>query len=74
MRCIRTLLPAVEEAVARWQSMIAQELGDPVCARVVRLVGDSLFSESLITGGPPSAELLDELVAHLITTGPTSRP
>ena len=61
-----TLLSRVEEAVTRWQSMIAQELGDPVRARVVRLVGDGLFSESLVTGKPPSVDLLDELVAHLI--------
>jgi AcrR family transcriptional regulator len=68
-----TLLPRVEEAVTKWQSMIAQELGDPVRARVVRLVGDGLFSESLITGKPPSVDLLDELVAHLIRGAPASR-
>ncbi len=69
-----TLLPAVDEAVTRWQSMIAEEVGDPVRAQVVRLVGDGLFSESLVTGRPPSARLLDELVAHLITGAPASRP
>lgn len=68
-----TLLPEVQEAVARWQSMMAQELGDPVRARVVRLVGDGLFSESLVTGRAPSADLLDELVAHLILGAPGSR-
>lgn len=66
--------PAVHEAVTRWQSMIAEELGDPVRAQVVRLVGDGLFSESLVTGRPPSADLLDALVAHLITNAPPSRP
>ena len=68
-----TVLPAVDEAVTRWQSMIAEELGDPVRAQVVRLVGDGLFSESLVTGRPPSADLLDALVAHLITGAPASR-
>lgn len=65
-------LPAVDEAVVRWESMIAEEVGDAVRARVVRLVGDGLFSESLITGRPPSPELLDELVAHLVTGAPAS--
>lgn len=66
-------LPAVMEAVTRWQSMIAEELGDPVRAQVVRLVGDGLFGESLVTGEPRSADLLDELVAHLILGAPASR-
>lgn len=65
--------PEVEEAIARWQSMIVAELGDPVRAQVVRLVGDGLFSESLVSGTPPPADLLDELVAHLITDVPTPR-
>jgi AcrR family transcriptional regulator len=66
------VLPAVEKAVTRWQSMIAEELGDPVRAKVVRLVGDGLFSESLVTGRPPSPDFLDELVAHLISGAPVS--
>lgn len=59
-------VPVVEQAVSRWQAMITEEVGDPVRAQVVRLVGDGLFSESLVTGRPPSAELLDVLIAHLI--------
>lgn len=66
-------LPMVKEAVTRWQLMITDELGDPVRAQVVRLVGDGLFGESLVTGKPPSAEVLDELVAHLILDAPASR-
>lgn len=66
-------LPVVEQAVARWQAMIADEVGDPVRAQVVRLVGDGLFAESLVTGRAPAGELLDALVAHLVTA-PVSRP
>lgn len=69
-----TPLPAVDEAVKRWQSMIAAEMGDPVRAKVVRLVGDGLFSESLLTGTPPSENVVDELIAHLITDAPRFRP
>ena len=66
------LLPTVDDAVKRWELMIAEELGDPVRAQVVRLVGDGLFSQALITGSPPPADLLDELVAHLITGATTT--
>ncbi len=68
-----TVLPWAQEAISRWESLIADELGDPVRARVVRLVGDGLFGESLVTGQPPSTELLDELVAYLITGATASR-
>lgn len=67
------LLPEVHEAVARWQSLIADEVGDPVRAEVVRLVGDGLFAEALFTGTSPSAERIAELVAHLRDTA-TRRP
>ncbi len=67
------LLAQVDEAVTRWQAMIADEVGDPVRARVVRLVGDGLFGESLVTGEPPSPDLLDELVDHLVAGAATRR-
>lgn len=70
---IPELPTAVDDAIQRWQSMIAEELGDPVRARVIRLVGDGLFSESLVTGEPPSQQSLDELIAHLITGTPKTR-
>src|SRR5918993_4339705 len=38
----------IEQAVARWQAMIADEVADPIRAEVVRLVGDGLFSEALL--------------------------
>lgn len=68
------LPPAVSEAFERWESLIAEQVGDPVRAKVVRLVGDGLFSESLVSGVPPSTDLLDDLVAHLVTDDPRSRP
>ncbi len=61
------LPPEVGQAVTRWQGMIAEELGDPVRAEVVRLVGDGLFGEALITAVPPAAERVERLVAHLCT-------
>jgi AcrR family transcriptional regulator len=62
-----TARPAVAQAIARWEGVMAEELRDPVRARVVRLVGDGLFTESLVSGEPPAAGMLDELVAHLVT-------
>lgn len=58
--------PGLHEAVQRWEACIAREVGDAVHAEVVRLVGDGLFSESLVTGVPPAAERVDRLIAHLI--------
>ena len=46
-------------AVARWQGMIAAELGDPVRAAIVRLVGDGLFVAALADTLPPPDELED---------------
>ena len=57
----------------RWQSAIEAEVGDPLRAEVVRLVGDGLFVEALL-GNPPARERVDALVTHLlgdITTGDT---
>lgn len=63
----RAVVPApVGEAIARWEALMAKELGDPLRARVVRLVGDGLFGESLVSGQPPAADLLDQLVEHLV--------
>ena len=57
--------PEVQQAVARWEALIADEVGDPVRAEVVRLVGDGLFSEALLAGGPPETERVDRLIEHL---------
>lgn len=59
------LPPEVGQAVARWEALIAEELGDQVRAQVVRLVGDGLFGEALVTGTPPTAERIERLVTHL---------
>lgn len=59
------LAEEIERTVSGWEAMIADELGDPMQAEVVRLVGDGLFSEALLTGTPPSPDRLTRLVAHL---------
>jgi AcrR family transcriptional regulator len=59
------LPPEVDAAVHRWQDAISAELGDPVRAEVVRLVGDGLFTEALL-GGAPAPHRVDALVAHLL--------
>ena len=59
------LPPEAVQAVGNWEALIADEVGDPVLAEVVRLVGDGLFGEALLTGTPPTAERVERLVAHL---------
>lgn len=67
-------LPAeVGEAEQRWQRMLAAELGDPVRARLVRLVGDGLFMAAL-TGRPPSSAEVGQLLHHLGLHHPASGP
>lgn len=62
----------VREAVARWEALICEEVGDPVHAEVVRLTGDGLFAEALVSGVPPSSGRVDRIVGHLL--GPSARP
>jgi AcrR family transcriptional regulator len=59
------LPPLVREAVVRWRALLADELGDPVRAEVVRLVGDGLLLQALADGPPPPARV-DALVEHLL--------
>ncbi|MEV6495582.1 TetR family transcriptional regulator [Actinoplanes sp. NPDC051633] len=54
----------VGDAEQRWQQMLTAELGDPVRARLVRLVGDGLFMAAL-TGPPPTSDEVDQLLHHL---------
>ncbi|WP_067658054.1 TetR family transcriptional regulator [Nocardia harenae] len=65
----------VGEAEQRWQQMLSAELGDPVRARLVRLVGDGLLLAAL-TGPPPTAEEVELLLHHLglRTTAAHTRP
>jgi hypothetical protein len=64
------LPPDVGHAVRRWQSTIEAEVGDPVHADVVRLVGDGLYLEALL-GHSPALQRVEALIAHLLshTTG-----
>ena len=55
----------IDAAIKRWEGLITAELGTPIRAEVVRLVGDALFMESLL-GDPPSVERIDGLIAHLV--------
>jgi AcrR family transcriptional regulator len=54
----------VADAERRWQQMLIAELGDPVRARMVRLVGDGLFLAAL-TGRPPTSDEVEQLLYHL---------
>ncbi|GAB7037274.1 TetR/AcrR family transcriptional regulator [Catenuloplanes niger JCM 9533] len=54
----------VGDAERRWQRMLTAEVGDPVRARLVRLVGDGLFLAAL-TGPPPTSDEVEQLLHHL---------
>jgi AcrR family transcriptional regulator len=58
---------AADEATATWERMIADEVGDAVRARVIRLVGDGLAMNALAgVGAPLGDDELTELEQHLI--------
>ncbi|MHC3000516.1 TetR/AcrR family transcriptional regulator [Microbacterium sp. HJ5] len=59
------LLDEAREAIARWEGMIAAEVGDPIRARVIRLVGDGLVTNA-VAGVDASSADIDGLVAFLI--------
>ena len=59
------LPPQLAEHEERWQQLLLDELGDPLHAEVVRLVGDGLLLQSL-TGTPPSAASVEALADHLL--------
>ena len=58
---------AADRATAEWERMIADEVGDAVRARVIRLVGDGLAMNAIAgIGTAPSSDELRELEQHLI--------
>jgi AcrR family transcriptional regulator len=66
---------AAAGAIERWEALIADEVGDPVLARVVRLVGDGLAMNVLAgTSDPPTPAELDRLLQHLLPGSGRGRP
>ncbi|WP_322410868.1 helix-turn-helix domain-containing protein [Microbacterium invictum] len=63
------MLDDARAAIARWESLIAAEVGDPMRARVIRLVGDALVANA-VAGLDAGTDHIDELAAFLIGDGP----
>lgn len=62
-----TTIAAAGEATSRWERLIADEVGDPVLARVIRLVGDGLAMNAIAgLADAEGADHLGELERHLI--------
>jgi AcrR family transcriptional regulator len=56
-----------EAATARWEELMAAEVGGPVRARLVRLVGDGLAANALLSDvADLSDEGIDELLAAIV--------
>ena len=60
------------EATARWEAMIAEEVGDATQARIIRLVGDGLSMNSIID--PMSSNDVNGLIVALIPGEQEFRP
>jgi AcrR family transcriptional regulator len=54
-------LTAAAAAAARWEALITDEVGDPVIARVIRLLGDGITFNALV-GIPVPIDHITELV------------
>ena len=65
LRTKESLPDGVDAATERWEGLIAAELGSPVAAQAVRLVGDGLFVQALV-GAPPLPQQVEALVAYLL--------
>ena len=65
------VLGAAATAIERWERLIADEVGDPVRARVIRLVGDGLAGNALAGLDDPAMREggLDALIDHLVPHG-----
>jgi AcrR family transcriptional regulator len=63
---VEALQPAVQRLFGRWQELLTEELGDPVLAETVRLVGDGLYLGALVGARPPSADRIAEVRALLL--------
>jgi AcrR family transcriptional regulator len=59
-----TAVPAVAAAEARWTALLEAELGDPVLALMVRLIGDGLLWSSVL-GTPPDPGDVTAIIERL---------
>ncbi|UTT63605.1 TetR/AcrR family transcriptional regulator [Microcella humidisoli] len=53
------------DATRQWEALIADEVGDPTRARIIRMVGDGMLLQSLLSPTPLSALSTRELLAAL---------
>lgn len=65
---LHDLIGTADAANERWETMIAAEVGDPVRARVIRLVGDGLTFSSVLHAPDPAD--VDSIVSHVLAQGP----
>lgn len=60
----RSLLAESRSALERWEGLIEAEVGDPVRARAIRLVGDALVANAVV-GVEPEPRDVDALTLFL---------
>lgn len=59
-----TLMADAKRAIARWEALIAAEVGDALRAHVIRLVGDALVTNALVGLGD-SDDAVDDILRFL---------
>lgn len=63
----------VGHVFAEWSALLKEEIGDPVLAETIRLVGDGLYLSALAGLPLPDAEALDALTGRLIEQADAAR-
>lgn len=60
------VLVEASQAIARWEALIADEVGDRMHARVIRLVGDGLMFNAIAGLEDPALTEVDALITAMI--------
>lgn len=63
------LADVVTELAERWRTRLARDVGDPVLAETIRLVGDGIYYAHLVGAPAPDPDLLRGVRHRLLGTG-----
>lgn len=69
----RSVIDAADAAMRRWERLIVEEVGDPVRARIIRLVGDGLMANAVAGLDTDEGTVSLEQMIAALGSGPADR-